>query len=352
MDEPIREYSGSTRHRQVLGLVVFLMGLWILPSFGKANTRENDSDPSEIGRSAIPIVGYDDKTGWLFGGAGFLYSDHAPGVNAGLFAVSNFRDFYSTTLNYERRSLGPLSFKTHLLAEVAFDNDYGQGDLTSAESPRVIRMSHLEIRPDLIYRVQKGLRLGVFGDFRARHEEGSQIFPDEGTLALGVHGEWDTRDKLINTRRGDFFQLELSREAKDGAFSQVKLDLRRFVRLKRDWTWANRLMAGTSLGQPSYLFRYSLGGLDLLRGYKSNRFRGREYFVFQEELRWIWTRWLSLNSSVDIGGIRDEAYHQLKASVQVGLRVGLPPDWGQKMRVDVGVGADQMTAQVQFGEVF
>ena len=111
-------------------------------------------------------------------------------------------------------------------------------------------------------------------------------------------------------------------------------------------------MGGTSLGQPTYLFHYRLGGLDPLRGYKSNRFRGREFFAFQEELRWILKRWLSVNASIDLGGIRDEAYHQLKASAQVGLRLGLPPDWGQKMRVDLGFGADQMTFQVQFGEIF
>ena len=33
---------------------------------------EDDYDKPEFGKSAIPIVGYDDKSGWLYGAAGFL----------------------------------------------------------------------------------------------------------------------------------------------------------------------------------------------------------------------------------------------------------------------------------------
>lgn len=110
------------------------------------------------------------------------------------------------------------------------------------------------------------------------------------------------------------------------------------------------------MGQPSYLYEYRLGGLDLLRGYKDNRFRGSEFFASKEELRWILRKWLSVNVSVNVsinaGDIRAGTYHQLKATAQAGLRVGLPPDWGQKMRIDFGVGADQSRFQIQFGEVF
>jgi outer membrane protein insertion porin family len=163
--------------------------------------------------------------------------------------------------------------------------------------------------------------------------------------------QWDRRDKLINTRQGDYFQFFVSANPA-GGFSQAGFDLRRFARLRRSLVLGSRALAGATQGRPSYLFRYRLGGLDTLRGYKDNRFRGSEFFVIQEELRWLLKKWLSINVSADLGGIRDDAYRQLKATAQAGLRLGLPPDWGQKLRVDFGVGADQATFQIQFGEIF
>lgn len=329
-----------------------VLALLLCSARGSA-AAEDDFDLSEYGHTAIPILGYDDKTGWLFGAAGFIYSDEVPGVNAGLFVVSNLGDFHSGTLNYAERSKGPWSLSLHLLGERAFDHYYGEGDLTTPEESFLMRMEHFEVRPGALFRVRPHLRIGAFVDLRVRREEESSRFPDEVTSAAGLEAQWDTRDKLINTRRGDFAQFRASRMPWGGAFSQLELDLRRFIRLSRRWTWGQRFIGGTSLGgQPSYLFRYSLGGLDLLRGYKSNRFRGGEYFVVQEEARRIVNKWLSLNASVDIGAIRDDAYHQLKLSGQIGLRLGLPPDWGQKMRVDFGFGADQATFQIQFGEIF
>jgi len=38
-------------------------------------------------------------------------------------------------------------------------------------------------------------------DFRARVETGSQVFPNEASGAVGMALQWDTRDKINNTRR-------------------------------------------------------------------------------------------------------------------------------------------------------
>ena len=316
---------------------------------------QDEIDLAEIGKAAVPIVGYDDKSGWLFGAAGFLYNDKAPAINAGLFMISNFSNFHSATFNYDQRNSGPLSYNLHLLAERAFDNYYGEGDLTSTNDPQFMRLDHFEAKPTLLYRVIPHMWVGPYADFRSRQEEGSQLFPHESSASYGLHLEWDKRDKLINTRQGDFYQLNLSRHPGEGddAFVQLALDLRHFSRLRRDLVLGSRLSTGiTPYGRPSYLYRYRLGGLDLLRGYKDNRFRGSEFYVFQEELRWQLKKWLGLNAALDMGDIRDGEYRQLKASGLVGLRIGLPPDFGQKLRIDYSAGYDQTTFQIQFGEIF
>ncbi len=311
-------------------------------------------EPGELGKSAIPIAGYDDKSGWLFGAAGFLYTDKEPGINAGLFAISNGDNFHSATFNLEKRGAGRWSFALHLLGERAFDNYYGEGDLTSPHDPLFMRVTHFEAKPTVLYLLRRHLRVGAFTDYRSRQEEAAsaRLFPDETNMAAGLTLQWDTRDKLINTRQGDLLQMYFAHRPGGGAFSLAGADLRRFWRLRRNLVLGTRVVAGITEGQPSYLFRHRLGGLDLLRGYKDNRFRGWAYLVDQEELRWLITKWLSVNVSFDLGGISDDAVHQLKLTGQAGLRLGLPPDWGQKMRVDFGAGADQITFQIQFGEIF
>ena len=331
---------------------------------------DDDSGPAKLGYTGVPIVGYDDKSGWLFGGAGFAYSEADPAINAQLFAVSNLNDFHSSTFNYEQRS-GDWLVSFHGLAERAFDNYYGEGDLTAPDNPYRLSIYHFEAKPGLLYRLRPHLRAGVFDDYRARLEtaaerldhavpgDPTQVIPNESTDALGLKLEWDSRDRVLNTRSGDYHQLSLTYGPGDwttlpgeAGFMQLQLDLRRYRPIYRHLIFASRFLGAISHGQPSYLFRYRLGGLDTMRGYKDNRFRGEDFFVFQEELRWFLKNWLSVNGSLDLGDAGDSAFHQLKVSPQLGLRVGLPPQWVQKMRIDLGYGFDQQTFQIQFGEIF
>ena len=362
-----------------LNVKIGALAILALFIFGKTSFAVTALDPTSaddffalnnLGYAGVPIVGYDDKSGWLYGGAGFVYSDEEPGVNAGLFAVSNFNDFYSTTLNFEQR-MNAWLFAFHGLAERSFDNYYGEGDLTSTNNSFFIAMVHFEAKPSLMYRFLRHFRAGIYDDYRSRTEEGTvrsgaaepgdpkRLFPDENTNALGFHMEWDTRDKIINTRKGDFFQFNIT-DAPAGwtswpgsnGFVQAQVDLRRFRTIFRHVTLGSRFMAALTEGMPTYLFNYRLGGLDALRGYEDNRFRGKDFSVIQEEIRWYLIKWLSVNVSTDLGDIGDGSFHQAKITEQAGIRVGLPPDWVQKMRIDLGYGFDQNTFQIQFGEIF
>lgn len=323
------------------------------------------------GYSAMPFTGYDDKSGWLFGGAGFVYRDVDPALNVGLFGVTNGNDFHSVTLNYEQRTARRWVYVFHGLAERAFDIYYGEGDLTDVHNPLRMSLAHFEARPGLNYIVRPHLFLGIFLDYRARLEtevervgtevagDPQRLFPDESTNALGLHLAWDDRDSILSSRRGTYFQVDYTVQPQVWTtlkqttnFSQVKVDYRRFHSILPDLVLATRGLGGYSFGEPGYLFRFRLGGVDTLRGYKDNRFRGRRFLAWQEELRWRMGKWITLNLSSDLGTIGDDEFRQLKVTGQIGLRFGLPPDGKQKMRADWAFGADQQTFQVQFGEIF
>jgi hypothetical protein len=348
-------------------LVLFLS----LGAQGKAASAFiEESDFDNLGYSVVPIIGYDDKSGWLYGAAGFAYSEVEPGINAGLFGVTNLSDFHSVTFNYEQRK-GNWLYAFHGLTERAFDNYYGEGDLTVPENPFRISLYHFEAKPAILYRLLPHFRVGLYDDYRSRIEtaversgaavpgDPTSLFPTESSNAMGLRMEWDTRDKIINTRKGNYYQLLLSYSPdfwtnlpNHAGFYQAQLDLRRFRTLYRHLVFASRFLGALSMGDTTYLFRYRLGGLDMLRGYKDNRFRGDDYFLFQEELRWYIRKWLSINVSSDLGDVGDGRFNQLKITGQAGLRIGLPPGWGQKLRVDLGYGWDQQTFEIQFGEIF
>jgi hypothetical protein len=327
-------------------------------------------DINQFGYTAFPIVGYDDKSGWLYGASGFIYNDSGPGVNAALYAVTNLDNFHSSTFTYEQRR-GGWEYTFNGVAERAFDYYYGEGDLTSPNNPFVISIYHFAAQPALLLNVGHNIRIGLFDDYRGeiqtsvsrlvQSEPGdpSRLFPNESTDALGARAEWDTRDKIINSRQGDYALLSLTYGPPawttlpgDPEFTQLALDYRHFHPWYRNLVTATRVEGAVSQGDPSYLFRYRLGGLDTLQGYKDNRFRGSDYFNVQEELRLYILKWLSANLATDLGDAGDGQFRQLKWTSQVGLRLGLPPDWVQKLRFDLGYGFDQQTFQIQFGEIF
>jgi outer membrane protein insertion porin family len=118
---------------------------------------------------------------------------------------------------------------------------------------------------------------------------------------------------------------------------------------------AHRLSGGASLGQPDYAERYSLGGTSELRGFEDNRFRGNQYYCMQEEVRAPLWKALSAAASVDLGDISDGALsvERPRHSVQAGVRMGIPPSYGMKARLDVGYGdSGEHSLALQFGETF
>jgi hemolysin activation/secretion protein len=114
----------------------------------------------------------------------------------------------------------------------------------------------------------------------------------------------------------------------------------------------SRLHAGWTEGDPSYSFRYSLGGEWELRGYNSNRFRGNRFWILQEEARFPFCPWAEGALSVDMGDITDTGFDSFLASFQVGLRTIPLPYVGVIARLDWGFGSDDNEIWLDVDEPF
>lgn len=328
---------------------------------------------AEAGRSYTPIVGYDDKNGVLVGGAAFLYKEGVGGYHHGLYGASNGRNFHSLTLALQEST--PAGLDLDLRSNVArtFDNYYGEGSATSDQGGLRLAQDRAEITGSALMHVNEQWAVGPSLGLKARREnqvalrqEGTVLaqraFPDSANAAVGLRAVFDDRDTQMSSTRGSLLGVDVRAlpaklallDAGQDAY-QAQAEWRQFHSLGHGVVLANRVAGGGSIGEPGYLERYSLGGTSQLRGFEDNRFRGKQFYCLQEELRVPLYKMVSLASSVDLGDVGDGhlSVAQPRRSFQAGIRAGLPPDYGMKARLDFGAGdGGERSMALQFGETF
>jgi outer membrane protein assembly factor BamA len=194
---------------------------------------------------------------------------------------------------------------------------------------------------------------------RVRREEGIngdpslRLIAGEDTFALGAFVKYDSRDDEFSPSRGLYSELRAWNHPGGDGFSQAEIDLRGFTSPMEGLVLAGRLAGGVSASQPSYLYRFELGGSDFMRGYYGNRFRGRDYYAVQAELRFPIWKFLSGDAFGDFGEATDDSFHgDAKTTGGLGLRIALPPSGMMKARIDYGFASDQSGLYVAFGHAF
>jgi outer membrane protein assembly factor BamA len=232
-------------------------------------------------------------------------------------------------------------------------------------------MDHIAFQGRALYHLWQDWSLGGAIDWRRRAELGversgaaqagdpQRLFPDESGGALDLLAQQDSRDSKLFPSTGRFSQVLLrwvppswASLPCDQQLVQAEAETRAYRSLWPGGVLALRAMGASSWGDPSYLWRYRLGGVEVLRGFSDNRFRGQEYYAGQAELRFPIYKIITGACGVDGGDVGNPGFNQPRGSLQAGLRLALPPDWGQRARFDLGLAPDQWTFNVQFGEAF
>jgi len=314
-----------------------------------------------------PVFGYDPTIGLVFGAAGFIYPLKTPASYGDIQVMSTIAGNVHIQSTYMRYGI----FKnTDFMVPFTFSTFpqyyFGEGDMTSGENYRELFSRRYFVKPELVYGLPDHFKASVFGDFRARKETlvqdnngetlNQRLFPDEQNMGLGLSLIYDTRDNSGSTKLGfygsvfyeNISDLQSSANVASGLFGA---DLRYFHYIfTSKFVLAARLSGGSSYGNPSYLFRYSLGGAERLRGYYTNRFRGNHYYSAQAEFRFPLHNRFSGVCFVDEGGISDEKPGKVIASYGAGIRFSINDN--VKLRLDYGIGKDQSGVFFTFGEAF
>jgi outer membrane protein assembly factor BamA len=167
---------------------------------------------------------------------------------------------------------------------------------------------------------------------------------------------YDTRDNPVSTKIGfygavNYENVSNIQSSKSGTSGLLLIDLRYFhLFYNSEFVLATRLSGGTLYGTPGYLFRYSLGGAERLRGYYSNRFRGNHYYCTQAEFRFPLYKRFSGVGFLDEGDITDERLNKMLVSYGAGIRFSINEN--VKLRLDYGIAKDQNGLFFTFGEAF
>lgn len=316
-----------------------------------------------------PVFGYDPIVGFIAGGAFFRYPLRTPGHYFDAQAMFSMQGQVGLQGSYQWFGMGrSIDGRLALGYTNMLQFYFGEGDRTQADRYVQLYAQRITARPELVWRIKPRMRATLLGDHRtwseqeAKDAEGAplalKIIPSERTTALGAEWSWDTRDAVAAAHRGVLLKVGASYVPKGftslpdaGDLLQVHGEARAFRYLgSAKWVMAARLRTGWSVGASTYLFRYTLGGGDLLRGYYSNRFRGDDYVAGQLELRRaLAARW-TLVGFLDAGSIGDDGLGRLLTSAGGGVRFAIKEQ--VVLRLDMGFGSDQQGLFFTFGHTF
>jgi outer membrane protein insertion porin family len=166
---------------------------------------------------------------------------------------------------------------------------------------------------------------------------------------------YDTRDNIFDPTAGRMFSLtnEIAGKALGGQFDFNKyiFDGRQYFKVGGKQVLAFRVSAGIADGDVPDASKFIVGGIDTLRGYKDDEFKGNKMFTATVEYRYPIANKVEGVFFTDAGNAWDGTYtlNGLRYSVGTGLRVNTPLG---PIRLDYGYGKEGGRTHFSFGTQF
>jgi outer membrane protein assembly factor BamA len=322
---------------------------------------------ANAGHSVAPVMGYEPTFGFVFGAAYFFST---PRISFGVDANTNLKRVYQAHGAFIHRFQTRWEYGLKAGATQGYDPFYGQGGETLPEDFSRLWGINSSNRIHIAYKPTAIFSFGAFVDSRIRTEENGpgsppsgRLAPDETSFGVGIFQKIDTRERKEDPQEGFVFGTEFafmpgsfsSMTGRDG-FSQLQGDFIVYKEILNgvvpEVIAAFQLMGGMTFGTPTYAYNYRLGGANAMRGYLENRFRGEKFYLQQTELRFPIFQPLSGAAFLGFGDATDDQFTNPKLAYGVGIRIGLPPDFINKIRIDLGFGRDQYGFFANFGQTF
>lgn len=334
-----------------------------------ASAETAEPEGKEITRSWVPLAGYN-PTYLFFIGGGFFFKKRNQ-LEAGINGIITQKKAVKIEGSYEVYWSEFWSGKFTSEVGNGYEPNFGTGNRTRAADRVDVPMSKTMNEFSIGYHFTKNFVISPTLDFRGRWEQKMSAFnqarevspyEDQEIIgALGFRQELDFRNVRSNPSIGWYqkFTIRLSPEyfqtnpTNPRSFLSTDMDLRTYQPIvSDDLVFAAQASGGFSIGTPTYLHQFRLGGTDELRGYHFNRFRGERFYLQRSELRWKVWKMINLGAFLDVGEVTDRKFSAPAKTTGFGLRIGLPPDYISQIRLDAGFGHDQNGVFLDFGHAF
>lgn len=309
------------------------------------------------GHSVAPLAGYNNTYGVFFGAAYGYQSDFWELLVVGM---ATFVDSYKGDFNMRMHLSDHLDLVPYLSGAAGFEPYFGRNGEIPVEGQIDDFGKKLESKLALDWKLTDHFVISPFYRYQYWKEKGQRghpgrsFIPNEASHGVGLTVANDFLEKHDGIQEG--WRLEntatLLPATLDNPTVAIESIFRLYVPLFKKLTFANRFSLGITTGEPTFFTSYRLGGTERLRGYHTNRFVGRHYYLTQHEIHFpIWGH-LTGVGFVDQGEARDRSFEGPLFSWGGGLRFALPPDEVAIIRLDVGVGQDEVGAIIDFGQAF
>lgn len=293
----------------------------------------------------VPVINYTPETSWEFGAAAQGYFC-LPGQNK--TSIIQLDGAYTLKHQWYVNTQGTIYFGGLTPWQLQYKAGYshrptaffGVGNQGTTDIGMLRRGVPFDLQRgyvDIQTRIGVGNNWSVGPVFDFQHQrtalsDSLTPYPTSLEWGLGVVAQYDTRDKVFYPSRGLFFKAGVVHyEQALGSTARITMlhiDLRQFVPLPYDFTWAWQLRSQCALsaGDVPYPMLPCLGGPDGLRGINKSMFRDDVLIALQTEMRiplWSIFRATVFAGIGDVYDIHDWQWAVPKVSYGLGARMSI-----------------------------
>ena len=178
-------------------------------------------------------------------------------------------------------------------------------------------------------------------------------------VGIGIASEYDTRDKIMNPKKGMNAKFEtfsfLKLLGSSTQYHKIQMQFNKYFPLTKNSLIMARFMGVLSVGDVPFSGK-NIIGRDDLRGYSNGKYRANQVYNIQTEYRWnFYKKW----GLVAFGGLaiatdnfKGDNYSGVLPAIGTGFRFMAIPSRGINVGMDVATGKEDWGLYFRIGEVF
>ncbi|MDB5274012.1 MAG: hypothetical protein JWO58_2379 [Chitinophagaceae bacterium] len=234
---------------------------------------------------------------------------------------------------------------------------YGVGNGTSPNGKENITFDALKINLRVLRKIKTNLFLGgqyqYFDTYNVKYSNNSSFVYQniDGrfgsiTSGFGPAMVYDSRNSILTPTSGHYLEISnfiFNRTfGSQFNFSNVIFDYRRYLKINNRGIVAIQYFANINIGHVPLNQLAMVGGNSVMRGYYNGRFRDKDMFVIQTELRQHLFWRIGYTLFADVGNVTDHfatpTFKRVIYTAGVGLRYQIVKAENLNLRLDFGVG--------------